>query len=220
MKKGYIAIICIIALSFLIGIYLFQYMPERMASHWDIRGAVDGYTSRFWALFLMPIMSIVLLALFLAIPMIDPLSENIEKFRGYYDSFVVMIIAFMFYIHLLTLFWNLGREFNMQSFMAPAFGILFFYCGVLISNTKRNWSIGIRTPWTLSNDKVWNETHELGGKLFKLTGLICAFGMFFPQYAIIFVTVPALISVVLSLASSYFFYHKVNKFRSMKMLKK
>ncbi len=220
MKKGYIAIICMILLSFLIGIYLNRYMPEMMASHWDIRGDVNGYMPKFWGLFLMPLLSIVLLALFLIIPAIDPLSENIEKFRNYFDAFVVLVISFLFYLHILTIFWNLGIEFSLPGFLAPAFGILFFYCGILISNAKRNWSIGIRTPWTLSSDKVWNETHELGGKLFKLTGLIGSLGMFFPEYAIILVIVPAIISAILTVVASYLFYQKASKSRSLNVLKK
>ena len=58
MKKSEIIILVIIILSFAVGIYLYPQMPERMASHWNAQDQVDGYMSRFWGLFLMPIMSV------------------------------------------------------------------------------------------------------------------------------------------------------------------
>jgi len=67
----------------------------------------------------------------------------------------------------------------MGQMMVPALGILFYYCGILIENAKRNWFIGIRTPWTLSNEKVWERTHKIGGKLFKIAGLIAFLWYFF-----------------------------------------
>ena len=64
--------------------------------------------------------------------------------------------------------WNMGVQFNMTQFFVPAIGILFFYIGTILKYTKRNWFVGIRTPWTLSSDVVWEKTHKLGGKLFKI----------------------------------------------------
>ena len=81
MKKSNIIILIIILISFSIGIYFHSKMPAEMASHWNIKGEVDGYISKFWGLFLMPIISIGMFLLFLFIPKIDPLKSNIEKFR-------------------------------------------------------------------------------------------------------------------------------------------
>jgi len=208
MKKSKIIIIGIIILSFILGIYLYPQMPEKMASHWNVKGEVDGYMSKFWGIFLMPIISVVLFLLFLIIPKIDPLKKNIEKFRKYFDWFIVIIIIFLFYLYLLTLVWNLGFRFSFTQFLLPAFGLLFYYCGVLVENAKRNWFIGIRTPWTLSNEEVWDKTHRLGGKLFKITGIVAFLGILFPTYAIFFVIIP-IISVSLCLVIySYFEYQK------------
>ena len=208
MKKNKIIILGIISLSFIIAIYLYPLMPEKMASHWNIQGEVDAYMSRFWGLFLMPIVSIGLLFLFILIPKIDPLKENIEKFRKYFDGFIVLMIMFLFYIHLLTVFWNIGIRFNMTQLMMPALGILFYYCGILIENAKRNWFIGIRTPWTLSSEVVWDKTHKIGGKLFKIAGMIAFLGIFFPKYAIFFVIIPVILVAVYTIVYSYFEYQK------------
>lgn len=213
MRKSEIIIFLIILISFIVGIYLYSQMPEKMASHWNIRGEVDGYISKFWGLFLMPFISLGLFLLFILIPRIDPLKANIEKFRRYFDTFIILIILFLFYLYLLTIFWNLGIRFSMSQFLAPAFGMLLYYCGVLTENAKRNWFIGIRTPWTLSSDKVWDKTHKIGGKLFKIAGIIAVLGVFFPNYTFFFVLIPVILVTVYTIIYSYFEYQKETKIK-------
>ena len=208
MKKSKTIILGIIILSFIIGAYFYPQMPDRMASHWNVRGEVDGYMSKFWGLFLMPIVSIGLLLLFILIPKIDPLKENIEKFRKYFDDFMVLMIVFLFYIYVLTLAWNIGLRFDMGQAIIPAIGSLFYYVGILLTNTKRNWFIGIKTPWTLSSDKVWEETHKVGGKLFKLAGIITILGLFFLKWLLWFVVVPVILFALYTFIYSYFVYQK------------
>lgn len=208
MKKTEIIILGIILLSFIVGIYFYPLMPDKIASHWNIQGQVNGYMPKFWGLFLMSFISIGLFLLFVLIPKIDPLKANIEKFRRYFDRFILVLFAFLFYLYLLTIFWNVGIRFNITQFLAPAFGILFYYCGVLIENAKRNWFIGIRTPWTLSNDKVWEKTHKIGGKLFKAVGIIAFLGIFFPNYALFFILLPVILVSIYTVIYSYFEYRK------------
>ena len=186
-------------------------MPEKVASHWNSKGEVDGYMSKFWGIFLMPILSIVLLVLFVLFPKIDPLKKNITKFKKYYEWFIVLFILFLFYIYIITLIWNLGYKFNMTAAIIPAFGILFFYIGILTENAKRNWFIGIRTPWTLSNDEVWEKTHKLGGKLFKISGVIALLGILFQKYAIYLFLIPVIFSALYSSIYSFFEYRKQKK---------
>lgn len=213
MRKSEIAALLIILISFVISAYFYPKMPERMASHWNVQGNVDGHMSKFWGLFLMPFVSSGLFLLFLIIPKIDPLKQNIVKFRKYFDAFVVLIIVFLFYLYLLTILWNLGFTFSIIYALVPAFSILFFYVGVLIENAKRNWFIGIRTPWTLSSDKVWDKTHKLGGKLFKISGIIALLGIIFVRYAFYFVISPAIIVALYTIVYSYFEYRKQMKRR-------
>jgi len=136
---------------------------------------------------------------------------NIEKFRKYYDTFVISIILFLFYLYILTILWNTGRRLDIVKFLAPAFGMLFFYCGVLMENIKRNWFIGIRTPWTLSDDRVWEKTHKIGGKLFKISGVISLTGIFFPRPAVFFIIVPVLLFSLYTLIFSYFEFKRITK---------
>lgn len=206
----------IIAVSFVVSAYFYPQFPDRIASHWNYQGQVDGYMQKFWGLFLMPIISVIMLLMFLAIPKIDPLKENIKKFRKYFDWFIILIFLFLLYTHVLTVIWNAGRIFNMSFAMVPAMGLLFFYAGILIENAKRNFFIGIRTPWTLSNDIVWDKTHKLGGKLFKASAIISFIGLLFPAYAIWFVLIPVICFSIYLVGYSYFEYIKNKKNKCVK----
>lgn len=208
MNKKRIFALIIIAVSFGVAIYLYPQFPEKVASHWGIDGKVDGYMGKFWGLFLMPILSLAMFLLFLVLPKIDPLKENVKKFKEYFDGFILALILFLFYIFLLTIFWNKGIRFDMGKLMLPALGILFFYCGVLMENAKRNWFIGVRTPWTLSSDKNWDKTNKLGGKLFKIIGVISFLGILVPSYIGFFIIVPILASAFYLFLYSYLEYQK------------
>ncbi|OGV93005.1 hypothetical protein A3B57_00780, partial [Microgenomates group bacterium RIFCSPLOWO2_01_FULL_47_10] len=160
-------LLVIILVSVVLSIYFYPQFPAQIASHWNARGDVNGYMPKFPGLFLMPMLLSVLFVLFSIIPVIDPLKANIRKFREYFEKFIVLLFAFLLYIQLLTIIWNLGVRFDMTLFILPALALLFFYIGILMEKARRNWFIGIRTPWAMSSDKVWANTHRLGSKLYK-----------------------------------------------------
>jgi uncharacterized membrane protein len=186
-------------------------MPEKMASHWNAQGVVDGYMSRFWGLFMLPLFTGGLFLLFIVLPKIDPLKRNWPKFRNYYDWFVVILTSYMFYIYMLTLSWSLGYRFDMGVAMTPAIGVLFIYLGFLMEKAKRNWFVGIRTPWTLSSDRVWKNTHRIGSKLFKICGVIAVIGAFLGKYAFYAIIIPVLATVVYTVVYSYFDYQNEHR---------
>ncbi len=198
----------LVIISVLAGIFLYDKMPEQMASHWNAQGIVDGHISRFWGLFLMPLITLGLFLVLVFLPRLDPLKANVEKFRSYYEKFIFLFTLFMVYVHALTLLWNLSFKFELLVMLSPAFAMLLFYLGVLISKSERNWFIGIRTPWTLSSDKVWNKTHHLGGILFKISGLIALLGLIYPNWALESILIPIVLSVIITLFYSYYVYHE------------
>jgi uncharacterized membrane protein len=162
------------------GLLLWNQLADPMASHWNINDQADGYMSRTWGVFMMPLITLGMFVLFLVIPSIDPLKANIAQFRGAFNLFIVLIIACMVYIYGLTLAWNLGYTgFRMSSAMLPALGLLFIFIGFMMRQAKRNFFIGIRTPWTLSSDTVWDETHRIGSVLFMISGTLAFLGGFF-----------------------------------------
>ncbi len=208
MKKIKIIILGIILLSLIISIYFYPQMPEEIASHWNAQGEVDGYMSKFWGLFLMPLILVGLALLFVAIPRIDPLKANIEKFRKYYDGFIILFFVFMLSIHFQVILWNIGIKISPNVIFPIGVGLLFFYGGILCENAKRNWFIGIRTPWTLSSDVVWDKTHKIGGKLFKIAGVVALFGIFFQKYSLFFILVPIISVAAYTIIYSYVEYQK------------
>ncbi len=210
LRASEFAIIAIIIASFFIGAYFYPSLPEKVASHWNMKSEVDGYVDRFWGAFLMPIISIFLFILFLILPRVDPKRKNIEKFRNYFDLFLVTLFCFLLYIYILTLAWNSGYVFDLGQLMLPGLAILFFVTSYLVSHAEPNWTIGIRTPWTMSSDKVWNKTHVLGGKLFRIASLVILVGAPFPLYAIWFVLVPLFAVALFLVIYSYFEYKKEN----------
>jgi uncharacterized membrane protein len=208
MHKTKHLIILLLASSFIISVIAYSHVPDRLASHWDAAGNVNGHMSKLWGLFFIPFLSIALVALFYFLPKIDPLKKNIEKFKKHYETFILILIIFLFYTHLLTLWWNLGHRFNIIQALVPAFGLLIYYIGVLFENVQQNWFIGIRTPWTMSNKKVWTKTHLFGSKLFKIAGILSLLGIIFYQYAFWLLIVPVIIVSISTLVYSYLAYKK------------
>jgi uncharacterized membrane protein len=184
-------------------------LPEQLAIHWNAAGQPDGTMAKVPALALIPAILAVLLGLFAVIPRVGPLRENIATFRPVYDWFVVAFSAFMAAVHGGIVAFNLGYEFDFTVLVQVAVALLFYFVGVLLTHAERNWFVGIRTPWTLSSDDVWDRTHELGSRLFKLTAVIAVVGLLFEEYAVYFLVVPALLTAGITLVYSYYLYERI-----------
>ncbi len=198
----------LILLAVVFSLAVYDRLPDRMASHWGLNDEVNGTISRFWGAFLMPIIALGMLALFLLLPLIDPMKANIATFRPIFNAFIAAILAFLLYLHVLTIVWNLGyQSFRMSTALLPGMGLIFILAGVLMRQAKRNFFIGIRTPWTLSNDRVWAKTHRLGAVLFIACGVIALLGVFFPgPIAFALVLVPVLAASLALVVYSYIAY--------------
>lgn len=205
-----IIVLTLIAAATIAGLAFWKQFPDPMASHWNANDQVDGYMSKFWGVFMMPLFSLGLFLLFLVIPNIDPLKANIAKFRGVFNLFIAFMVGFMLYIHALTLVWNLGyTDFALSKAMFPAMGLLFFFLGYLLRQAKRNWFIGIRTPWTLSSDTVWEKTHQLGSVLFMLIGVLVVIGGFIGgETAFWFIMIPTFSAAVFLIVYSFVLYQR------------
>jgi uncharacterized membrane protein len=207
-KTTTIIALVMIALALLAGAVLWNQLPDQMASHWNANDEVDGTMSKFWGVFLIPLVTLGMLALFLVIPNIDPLKANIAQFRESFNLFIVLIVTFMLYIYGLTLAWNLGyQDFKMSAAMLPFMGVLFIAIGFMLRKAKRNFFIGIRTPWTLSSDSVWDKTHQLGSILFMASGAFAIIGGFFGgMTAFWLIFVPLIGSSIFLVIYSYVLY--------------
>ncbi len=195
-------------LSFFVGILVYDKMPQSMATHWNLQGEVDGYLPRFWGVFILPLLLAGLDALYILIPRWGSLKENIRSFITYYHLFAIFSLVFIFGVYIQILLWNVGIEISFFVTLPFGLGLLFFFLGILCENTRRNWFIGIRTPWTIQSPSVWRKTNRLAGTLLKLCGGISFLGIIFNKYGFFFMFVPITLTAALSILYSYVEYQK------------
>lgn len=208
MKRAHLAIISIIILTFAISILLYPGLPDTIPSHWNASGEVDGYMPKFWGVFLVPVLMLGFTALLTFIPRIDPKRANYEKFQDYYDGFILVFAIFFMAIQGMILLWASGLPVSPNLLFPVLIGVLFYYLGILLDHTEPNWFVGIRTPWTLSNETVWKKTHKRGALAFKIAGVICLLGILIPDYAVYLILALALGVAVYTVVYSYYEYQK------------
>ena len=201
-------IFALVLVSVLASVVAYQFLPEKIVSHWNIYGNADSQMDKAFALSIMPIVAIFIAALYFLIPKLDPLRQNIKKFEFQYGLMFATIIAFMLYIHIITILWNLGFSLNISAAIIPGVALLLFVIGLLLKDSERNWFVGVRTPWTLSSDNVWKKTHLLASKTFMIAGVILLLSIFFPEYAFFAIIFVVLIAAIIPTIYSYFEYAK------------
>jgi uncharacterized membrane protein len=200
----------LIAIAVIAGLILYAQLPDPMPSHWNAAGQVDGFMSKIWGVFLMPLITIGITMLLVAVPSIDPLKANIAQFRSVYNIFIVGFVVYMLYVYALTLGASLGYQFNMTLMLMPVMGLLFIGIGYLMRTAKRNFFIGIRTPWTLSSDTVWNETHKLGAKMFIGSGVVVLLSTFLGENGIWLMMVALFAAALVPIVYSYILWKREN----------
>jgi len=208
MKLIRLAIIAGLLITFALTIAVYPTVPDKVVSHWNAAGQADGSMPKLWGLGLIPIIMIAFTGLFAVLPRIDPYKKNYEKFGNWYEGFILLFILFMLAIQVQIILWSSGYRISPNLTMPFLIGSLFIYIGFLLGHAEQNWFVGIRTPWTLSSETVWKKTHELGGKLFKIAGVISFIGVLAGEYATWFILVPILAVAVYTVMYSYFEYQK------------
>lgn len=198
----------ILLLMALAAAVVYPRLPERMAVHFSAAGQPDGYLARPLAVALLPGVAAAVLALFKIVPAIDPLGGNIERFQRYYDFFVVFTVGILAYVHGLLLAYNVGYRFDMTTVVVPLLAVTFVVAGYVIENARQNWFVGIRTPWTLSDEEVWDRTHQRAGVLFKLAGLVSLLALAFPDYFEVIVVAPVAAATVFATVYSFVLYRR------------
>lgn len=200
----------IIIAGFIMGVIFYPYLPEKIASHWDIYDNPDLYISKWLGVFGIPLASAIFVVLFREIPKLDPYEDNIKQFRTYYDEFLLVLTSFFFYIHFVMIIWNSGIRFYILQLIAPAFGLVLFYLGNMMAVTKRNFVIGITTPWSMHDDKLWKKTHIFAGMVFKTAGVLTCLGFVFYPFALYFILAPLILAVLYTYVYSYTEYKAHN----------
>jgi uncharacterized membrane protein len=197
------------ALALLSAVYASE-LPAELAVHFDSAGEPNNYMQAETFLAGNVLLAGGLAVLFAVLPRIDPLGENFDEFQTAYDGFAVVTVAFVGYIHGLVIAYNLGYEFGMIQATVPAVAALYLLLGPLMWRAEQNWFVGVRTPWTLSDERVWNRTHRRTAPLFVVAGILTLGGLFVPEYAALLMSVPILVVSLGAVLYSFVIYQRVD----------
>jgi uncharacterized membrane protein len=155
------------------SIIIYPHLPVQVPGHWNIKGEVDKYYPRAFGAFFAPLMAIGIYLLMLIIPSLDPRRENYIRFTGAYTFLRWGLVLFLSVLHVTTILVALGYSVNVALVVKAMVAILLTVIGNFMGQFRHNYFVGIRTPWTLANEEVWQRTHRVGGRIWVIGGLIC-----------------------------------------------
>ena len=199
----------LVVLMFVFGFALSGKFPSSVPTQWNVWGEIIGYGSSNEALFVIPLISLVTYVLLSLIPKIAVMKTNIELFLDYIYRIKAAVILFFFGLYLSSVLNSLGYEFNMSYYIIPSLAILLYYFGWIMQYSKRNFFIGIKTPWTLSDDRVWKNTHRIGSITLRINAALLLLALLFPSAILFIFIVPVILSFIFFWAFSYWEYRRL-----------
>ena len=171
MKTRYFGICGALVLAALIATLIaFPHLPEKVPTHWNIHNQVDAYGSR-WSIFLWPGITAVMVLLFAVLPWLSPKHFEIDTFQSTYLFLMLVLVGELTYINALILWATLSGPINLVPAMVGGVSLFFALMGNVMGKVRRNFYVGVRTPWTLANERVWNATHRFAAKTMVLAGV-------------------------------------------------
>jgi uncharacterized membrane protein len=204
--------VSIIVISLMAALFFYQNFPAQVPTHWDMNGKINGYSGPFMAAFLVPIMMIGLYVMFLFLPYLDPKKEQYLSFASTYHRFKDLIIAFLAILFFLTGLNGLGYQINIGFYIPIMVGAFFVIIGLLLEKVKMNWFLGIRTPWTMSSETVWNKTHKLSSRILAISGVLIAATVLVPAKLRVALFILAIALIVFALpVYSYILFRQEKK---------
>lgn len=190
---------------------LWDKLPEMMPSHWNIEGEVDSYMDKSTWIWIFPGITLLIALMFPFLSRIDPKKEKYPAFRRPWLILQMVFVGFFSYIYFVSLYLTLNPEVSITGFIFGGIGVMFIFIGNYLGKVRQNWFMGIRTPWTLDNEEVWNKTQRLAGWLFLLAGLVI-FAEAFIQWQVVWVMgIMIGIAAIVPIVYSYFLHRKLVK---------
>lgn len=162
----------IVAVAAIASVAVFSQLPDRIPDHNWGTGKPVGSSSRAVGAFTFPFILLLLTLLMQWLPRIDPRRANYSKFVGTFNAIFISIMLFLLLMHFALLAAALGYPVKFERWVPVGIGLLFIVLGNLMPRARPNWFIGVRTPWTLSSDRVWEKTHRLAGYVLVAAGLV------------------------------------------------
>jgi uncharacterized membrane protein len=201
----------IIAIQIVIAVYGFAVLPDTVPIHWGANGQANGYGPKWMGTFLYPLTSIGIYVLVWVLLAAGPrLGGRQSTTANLKVARIVLagIMLFMLVIQLVTIAESLSVGFDMTMVVMLALSLLFIFLGNYMGKIRRNFWMGIRTPWTIANAVVWERTHRLGGWLFVAVGLIGIPCSFIPSLRLWGILVPIIAVSIFLYIYSYVCYRQ------------
>jgi uncharacterized membrane protein len=194
------------------SVWAYPLLPQRVPTHWDLAGNVNGYSSPAFAVTLTPAIMGLIWLFMLVLPAISPRGFRLDESAGAFYLAMLAVIALLLIIHVALLRAALTTSAPSFTLLFASIGALLIVIGSLLGSVKKNFWFGVRTPWTLASDEVWSRTNKLAGRLFVVGGAVVVVASFFGNAAL-----PAMIAVVtlvaiVSIAYSYVVYLRIEGF--------
>ncbi|MEJ9310989.1 SdpI family protein [Priestia megaterium] len=185
------------------------HLPATMPIHWGANGEADGFATKINAMILTVGIMVLIYFIIAFVPRIDPRKENYKYFSKTYNILLNAVLLLFFFVNMSTILQGLGYNVPM-SYIAPIMaGLVFIIIGNYLQRVRSNYFMGIRTPWTLSNENVWKKTHRLSGKIFFIGGLLILISAFLPDgYKSVIIWGSIVLCVAIPYLYSYVAYKK------------
>ena len=213
MKKlpaDLISLASVLGLALLMALW-YPELPDPMPSHWNTKGEVDGWMDREANLTLLLGIPLFCWALMKIIPLISPKGYRTDEFSDTVNIIQAALVVFSSAIGIAAMLEARNFGLDMTNYVLIAVGALFIVLGNYLGKVRKNFFIGIRTPWTLASDEVWSKTHRLGGWMFVLAGLVLALsGVFGINEFVMASTI--VIAAVIPIAYSFILYRRIEGF--------
>ena len=209
--KKELPLILVVLFPFVYLAYIWNSLPEKVPLHWNYEGEIDRFGSKSELLLIPFLLPFLIYIIFLIVPYIDP-KDKIRNMGNKYQKIKTVLTVFMSLLAILILYSSKNQSFSNPNYIVLMIGGLITILGNYFKTIKANYFIGIRTPWTLENETVWNKTHKLGGKLWFSGGLIIVFCSIILDKSLnflIFFAVTAIITII-PVLYSYIIFKKMN----------
>jgi uncharacterized membrane protein len=215
IPRTHLIIIMLMLLATLgVSAWFYPQLGQRVPVHWNIRGEIDGYGSKWVPLLITPGAIVLVVLIMSGLPLLGPFRRNFELFRTIYGRLCVTIVTAFSSLHVIVLLGAAGHGLRIGADICIVLGVMSAVLGNWLGKVRRNFYIGIRTPWTLASDAVWERTHRFGGRLFVICGLAdIAAGLLAPVDWICFVVLLGgiAVTVVACVLHSLYWYRRLGK---------
>lgn len=210
-KNLIISTLLIILITWIAAFIYSGYLPDPVPTHWNIDGEIDGWTAKPWGVYVLPVIDTATIFLLLVLPKIAPKGFRLEGALKVYYLLTLVMAVFMLMVMLFMFSAALNKGFNMNTWIMSGVGLLFIIIGNYLTKIPKNFFLGIRTPWTLSSEKVWFKTHRVSAWVFIIAGLALMLSAFAPHKQTILITV-IIVTAAIPILYSLYLYKNIEGF--------